>query len=175
MGLQLLDGSRVFIDLRATGLLKSLAHSPTLVARPARVTVDFAAPDEPVEVDATFAVNAIEAPADISASDREKMLDNMRRDVFDVARFPSVGFQGQFTGSLERGSLTGDLLVKGASRRITIPFAVSTEANALVARGTWEGRLTDLGIKPFKALLGAIKLEDWIALRVEARFERPPT
>jgi hypothetical protein len=42
-----------------------------------------------------------------------------------------------------------------------------------VATGAWEGRLTDLGIRPFKALLGAIKLEDWIAVRLDARFAAP--
>ena len=45
--------------------------------------------------------------------------------------------------------------------------------HTLVATGTWEGRLTELGIKPFKALLGAIKLDDWVSLRVDARFARP--
>ena len=44
----------------------------------------------------------------------------------------------------------------------------------ILARGAWEGRLTDLGIKPFKALLGALKLEDWIRLRLEASLVRAP-
>jgi hypothetical protein len=43
-------------------------------------------------------------------------------------------------------------------------------AELLLATGAWEGRLTDLGVPPFKALLGAIRLEDWIRLRLEARF-----
>jgi hypothetical protein len=44
----------------------------------------------------------------------------------------------------------------------------------LVARGTWEGRLTDLGIKPFRALMGALKLEDWVRLRLEAKLFPSP-
>ena len=180
MGLQVLDGTRVFIALRATGLLRSLAHDPVLTARPARVTVDFTAPPAPAPVEASFEASAIEAPAGIAASDGEKMLDNLRsREVLDVARFPTIAFRGVFTGTLEGGALAGELLVKGAARRIAIPVTVSPGADAavttgtLVATGTWEGRLTDLGIKPFKALLGAIKLDDWVSLRVDARFARP--
>jgi hypothetical protein len=179
MGLQVLDGTYVFIALRATGLLRSLAHDPVLTARPARVTVDFTAPGAPAPVEASFEASAIEAPAGISASDGEKMLDNLRsREVLDAARFPTITFRGAFTGTLEGGaaaggSLAGELLVKGTARRIAIPISVSPGADGLVAKGTWEGRLTDLGVKPFKALLGAIKLDDWVALRIEARFSRP--
>lgn len=179
MGLQVLDGTCVFVALRATGLLRSLAHDPILTARPARVTVDFTEPGAPAPVEASFDANGIEAPAGITGSDGEKMLDNLRsREVLDAARFPTIAFRGVFTGTLDGGGLTGgslagDLVVKGTARRIAIPVVVSQGADGLVAKGTWEGRLTDLGVKPFKALLGAIKLEDWVSLRVDARFARP--
>jgi hypothetical protein len=70
--------------------------------------------------------------------------------------------------------LSGDLQVRGVPRRVSMSIRVAREAGALVATGAWEGRLTDLGIRPFKALLGAIKLEDHITLRLEMRFDPPP-
>jgi polyisoprenoid-binding protein YceI len=177
MRLQVKDGSRVFIDLRATGLLRAVAHSPTLTARPERVTVDLAEPAGgavDATVEASFAAVAIEAPADISASDRDKMVDNVRgREVLDAARFPTIDFRGRYEGTLEGGTLSGDLRVRGVARRVSMRVRVAREAGALVARGAWEGRLTDLGVRPFKALLGAIKLEDRITLRLEARFDAP--
>ena len=178
MRLHVKDGSRVFIDLRATGLLRAVAHSPTLTARPERVTVDLAEPAAgpalEAAVEASFAAAAIEAPADISAADREKMVDNVRgREVLDAARFPTLDFRGRYEGTLEGGTLSGDLHVRGAARRVSMRVVVAREAGGLVATGAWEGRLTDLGIRPFKALLGAIKLEDRITLRLEARFDAP--
>jgi polyisoprenoid-binding protein YceI len=179
MRLSLQDGSRVLIDLRATGLLRAVAHSPTLTARPERVTVDFG--DAPIEgaeaaeatVEATFRADAIEAPADIPASDRAKMGDNLRgREVLDAARFPTVDFRGRYAGSMDAGTLAGELRVRSVARPVSMSIHVSRSAGVLVATGTWEGRLTELGIRPFKALLGAIKLEDWIALRLEASFSR---
>ena len=174
MRLQLQDGSRIFIDLRATGLLRAVAHSPTLTARPAGVTVDFAAPPGESTVEATFRADAIQAPADIPASDREKMVENMRsREVLEASRFPTIDFRGRYAGTVDGGTLTGDLQVRTTVRAVSIPVRVRREGEVLLVSGTWEGRLTDLGIKPFKALLGAIKLEDWIALRLDVRFASP--
>jgi polyisoprenoid-binding protein YceI len=164
----------MFIDLRATGLLRAVAHSPTLTARPARVTVDLADPPGSSVVDATFRADGIQAPADISASDREKMVENLRgREVLDAARFPSIDFRGRYEGTLEGGTLSGELQVRTVVRAISMSIRVKREGDILAATGQWEGRLTDLGVKPFKALLGAIKLEDWIALRLDVRFGAP--
>jgi polyisoprenoid-binding protein YceI len=174
MRLHLQDGSRIFIDLRATGLLRVVAHSPTLTARPARVTVDFVEPPGESTVEAAFRADGVEAPADISASDRAKMVENLRsREVLDAARFPSIEFRGRYQGTLEEGTLSGDLQVRSVVRAISMSIRVKREGEVLAATGHWEGRLTHLGIKPFRALLGAIKLEDWIALRIDIRFAAP--
>ena len=165
------DGCRVFIDLRATGLLRALAHSPTLTATPESLVVDYRVEANEADVDASFRAVAIEVPADLSASDRGKMRDNvLGPEVLDALRFPTLDFRGRYAGTLDAGTLAGDLTVRGTARRVAMSVRVSREADVLVASGSWKGRLTDLGIKPFKALLGAIKLEDFIALRLEARL-----
>jgi hypothetical protein len=172
MRFQLAGGSRVLIDLQATGLLRAVAHSPTLRANPEPLVIDYSVEAAEAVVGAVFRADAIEMPADISASDREKMRDNLlSRDVLDGAGFPTVAFRGRYTGTLDGGALTGHLTVRGVARSLAMPIRVSREASLLVVAGSWEGRLTDLGIKPFKALLGAIKLKDWIALRLAARLE----
>jgi hypothetical protein len=167
-----LDDLHVLIDLRATGLLRAVGHDPTLTARPeARVAVDVGAGSQlgfPVAV--AFRADAIELPSDISASDRQKMRENLLgAEVLDAARHPAISFTGRYEGSLEGGSLSGDLVVRGAPRRLELQLRSTRSGDRLSARGAWEGRLTSLGIKPFKALLGALKLQDWIRLRVEAQ------
>jgi polyisoprenoid-binding protein YceI len=175
MRLTLQDGSRLLIDLRAAGLLRAVAHSPTLTAKPDRVAVDLADTSGEAEVEASFRVDVIEAPADIPSPDRSKMVENLRgREVLDARRFPTIDFRGRYAGTLDAGTLSGDLQVRGVPRRVSMSIRVAREAGALVATGAWEGRLTDLGIRPFKALLGAIKLEDHITLRLEMRFDPPP-
>ncbi len=171
MPIALLDQSRVLVDLRATGLLRGLAHDPTLTACPGRISVDMASGEIDSAVFAVFAVDAIEPPGGMSAADRGRMLENLRgRDVLDSARFPSIELRGRYRGTLDAGTLAGELVVRGVPRPISMAVSVTRATGKLVASGTWEGRLTTLGIKPFRALLGALKLEDWIRLRLEATF-----
>ena len=51
---------------------------------------------------------------------------------------------------------------------------IARDGTTLAATGTWEGRLTDLGIKPFKALMGALRLQDWVRLTLDGRFVALP-
>jgi len=115
--------------------------------------------------------STVEPPGDIAASDRDKMRENLLGpQVLDARRFPTLLFRGRYAGSLAGGTLTGQLEVRGAPRRVSIAVAVARRDADYAATGAWEGRLTDLGVAPFKALLGAIRLEDWIRLRLDARF-----
>jgi YceI-like protein len=172
MRLELSPESRVLIDLRTTGFLRKVGHDPTLSAFPERCSIELghaAAID--AAIDCRFAAVAIEPPANIPALDRDRMRENLRsREVLDVARFPTVDLDGRYVGTLDGGRLSGHLHVRGVARPIGMEVRVSVDPPRLGARGAWEGRLTGLGIKPFKALLGALRLDDWIRLRLEASF-----
>jgi hypothetical protein len=177
MHVELSSDTQVLIDLRATGLLRAVGHNPTLHACPAPWTVDVADPATiDVPIDVRFPAAAIEPPADLQTADREKMREKMcGRDVLDATRFSSIDFQGRYVGTLEGGRLSGNLRVRGAPRPIGMVLRSSTLAEETTGgarkridlRGAWEGRLTDLGIRPYRALLGALKLDDWIRLRLE--------
>jgi polyisoprenoid-binding protein YceI len=169
MRLHMVDGTRLFIELKAAGVLRALAHSPTLRVVPKPFAIDLA--DDQAAVAADFRADAIELPDDMSEGDREKMRDNMRSaEALDVRRFPTVAFRGRYTGSTEGGTLAGDLSIRGVAVRLSMPVRVQRQWDVFAAEASWEGPLTRLGVKPYKALLGAIKLEDWIRLRLEARF-----
>jgi polyisoprenoid-binding protein YceI len=176
---ELSPASRVFIDLRASGLLRAVGHDPTLSVALPSLGVDLSDAavvggpasrvDVPIEV--RIPVGAIEPPDDLSAGDRIQMRDNLRGpEVLDAARWTTVSFRGRYAGSLSRGSLAGDVVVRGESRPLVFDVTVSREGAAFVAAGVWQGTLTELGIKPFKALLGALKLRDWIRVRLQVRW-----
>jgi hypothetical protein len=172
MRFELSPDSRVFVDLRATGLLRAVGHDPRLSARPEPAVVDL----DDGQVLVRFQVADIEPQGDMSESDRHKMMDNMRSaEVLDASRFPVIELRGRYEGTTDGGELRGELVVRGRPRRVAVTVRATKQWDVFVAAGTWEGKLTDLGIKPFKALLGALKLEDWIRLRMEARFKTPST
>jgi polyisoprenoid-binding protein YceI len=124
-----------------------------------------------VPLDLRFEAANVQPPSDLSASDRDRMLENLRgRDVLDAERYPNIGFRGRYVGTMERGRLAGELYLREVPRRISIDIAITRDAGLLSAQGVWEGALSDLGIKPFRALLGALKLDDWIRLRLDASW-----
>jgi hypothetical protein len=170
-------GSRVLVDVRSKGLVSALDHAITFTASPAPFTIrgvsgvgsttaaESGALD--VEVMVRVPVSSFEPPADVSRFDRDKMTDNLRgKDVLDMARFPSLVFRGRYTGTFAEGTLAGDLEVRGEARSVALDVKVSRTGDVLRAEGAWQGTLRDLGIKPFKALFGALKLEDWVRIRV---------
>jgi hypothetical protein len=177
---ELSPASRVFIDLRASGLLRAVGHDPTLAVAVPTLAIDLAASalaggpaaagvDIPLE--ARIPVGTIEPPDDLSAGDRIQMRDNLRGpEVLYASRWPTLAFRGRYRGTLSRGTLAGDVVVRGESLPIMFDVTVSREGAALVAAGAWEGTLTALGITPFKALLGALKLKDWIRVRLQLRW-----
>ncbi len=175
MRLELSPDSRVLVDLRATGLLRAVGHDPTLLAHPEPFALEVG--DGPVDAAVVVHVRALamHPPEHLGAGDRQKMHENMLgADVLDAARFPVVEWRGRFTGDTRRGKLSGELVIRGRAYRVDMDVEVVREDAGLRARCAWEGRLTDLGIKPFKALLGALRLEDWIRLRVDALFLTAP-
>jgi hypothetical protein len=163
----------IWVDLKATGLLRAFGHDPTLRAFPDAFELPDVEPGGNIDlaISARFAAERIEVPADMPSGDRHKMLDNLHgSDVLDVRRWAAIDFRGQYRGTVERGTLEGDLVVRGAPHRVSMPISITKEGEAFRARGEWTGTLRDLGIKSFKALMGALKLEDWARLRLDAVF-----
>ena len=160
------------IDLRATGVLRAIGHDPTLVAHPEPLSLEIGEGDVETEVRVRFRTGGIEVPGDLSALERIQMLDNLRsKEVLDAKRFPIIEFRGRYAGSSGAGVLRGDLILLGLAKPIEMEVRVETLASTRRATGTWEGNLKQLGIRPFSALFGALKLEDWIRLRLEAVFQ----
>jgi hypothetical protein len=125
-----------------------------------------------IEVFARFLADAIEVPRGLSALEPGQMLDNLRgREVLNAKRFPVIEFRGRYRGSPEAGKLSGELLLLGVPRPVELDVRVERTENARRASGSWEGTLSQLGIPPFRAFFGFLKLEDWIRLRVDAVFE----
>jgi hypothetical protein len=170
MRFELSPDSRVFIDLRAAGVLRAVGHDPALAARPEATSFDL----DDGQVVVRFAVADIEPLGDLSEPDRRKLLGNLRgADVLHAGRFPTLELRARYEGTVDSGELRGHLVVRGQPRDLVMSLRTTRQWDVLVAAGAWEGTLSELGIKPFKALFGALQLKDWIRLRVEARLRTP--
>jgi len=144
------------------GLLARAAHDLQLSCTRFRVCVD----DQ--QVTARFFPESFQVDGalqrgvllvdELSESDRRQILKNVKEEILRCSRFPEIVFRGQ-GASRERGyRASGELELVGKS----CPLELSIERFGEELRGEVELRPSRWGIAPFKALMGAIRLQDRI-------------
>ncbi len=146
------------------GLLARLAHDLQLTLQRFEVVRDGAAVTGQFWPESLIVDGAVDRRGQLdthglSAADRAKIHTNMTRDVLQLARFPEVTFTGQVTGP----EVQGTLQMHGAQVSITAACRVvgtRVHCECTLVPSRW-------GIAPYKALAGAIKLQDRIVVRLD--------
>ncbi|UCD56475.1 MAG: YceI family protein [Candidatus Hydrogenedentota bacterium] len=113
----------------------------------------------------------------LRVGDREKIQSTMlSAEQMHVNRYPTMEFRST---SIEKRSqkqyiVTGDLTIHGVTRSVTFPVMVEQDdvslngqdpqARELQGRATVRFRQSDFGIKPYSAMLGAVRNKDEVVL-----------
>lgn len=93
-------------------------------------------------------------------------LDKNLRKALKADRFADVVFEmSSYKLKDGRISVAGSLSIAGATRPIEIEVSASAAPGGLVVRGERDVLMTDFGIKPPTAMLGAIKTKDRITVK----------
>lgn len=151
------------------GLLSKVAHDLLLELRQFDLRTDGA------RVEGTFVMTSLSVEGvmkdgvldahGISESDRLDINTNVQKKILRTREFPEAKLVGEATRSAGGYTLVGKLTLVGKTQDLTV--------NARESEGKWRGEAelvpTRWGIQPYKALLGAIRLQD----RVVVRFEFP--
>ncbi|MET0340592.1 MAG: YceI family protein [Polyangiales bacterium] len=149
------------------GLLSKLAHDLRLtvtrfeiIARGTEVTASIAASS--LRIDGVMKDGRLFRDA-LGGGDLEKIRDNMR-DTLRLGEHPEVRFVGR-TGSREPPfSLSGTLTLAG----VTQPFSTLLTLRDQRLLGDVEIVPSQWGIKPFRALGGALRVQDRVRVRIDA-------
>jgi polyisoprenoid-binding protein YceI len=151
------------------GLLSKVAHDLLVRAERFDLRTDGARVEGSFELD-SLVVSGVMRDGELdshglSEGDRHDIRANMQKKVLEVAKYPRATFSGSVTGGDGRHQVNGTLTLHGMSQDVSVEVRE--------ADGRWVGQAelvpSRWGIKPYKALLGAIKLRD----RVVVRFEFP--
>ena len=149
------------------GLLSRVAHDLKFEVR--SFTVDF----DGESVQASFDPRSVtclcamkrgrENPRALSASDIDKIHENMHRDVLQPSEHPTIRFTSdrvERQGSQLR--IAGQLELHGQTHAV--------RANAALVGGQWEAEITlhqpTWGIKPFTAVMGTLKVKPDVMVRI---------
>lgn len=137
-------------------------RDPVALAAEIRVDAQALEVDEP-EVRARYGLEGT-----LSADDRSKVRTTMlAADQLDATNHPEIRFRVAEIDRAGAGfSLAGELTLRGKSRRLALPLAVTEQGEQLTARGTVRFRQSDFGIEPYRAFLGAVRTQDEVELVV---------
>lgn len=165
------DRASCFVFSFKEGLLSKLAHDLKFRIDDFTITTN----DEGLPTEARFDVRSLalvcqmldgKEHGEVSASDREKILENALTDVLDAKHHPEALFVVQSARAEGEGHrVAGKLTLRGKTRELEL--VSRREGDREVA----EVRLhqPDFGIKPFSAMLGALKVRPDVLVRIELR------
>lgn len=124
---------------------------------------------DPAKVELTFDVKAMQCfDTWLSEKDQKKVLEHaLGKETLDVAKYPTVTF---VSTAVANGTVTGTLTVRGISKPVTVTMKQTGEASY---EGSALFKMTDFGIKPAKAALGAIGTKDEMTLQFKLTGVRP--
>jgi polyisoprenoid-binding protein YceI len=151
------------------GLLSKVAHDLRLSVQRFSVQVDG---ENVVAAIATSALTVDGAmkkgnlsPGTLSDKDKRDIAGNIEKDVLKTSRNPEIRFEGTVSGDPEAAqfNVSGQLSLAGKTRALTIP--IRREGKRL--RGRVSFLQSDWGIKPFRALMGTLKVQDRVEVEVD--------
>ena len=145
----------------AEGLLSAVGHDVCL--RVERFAVEITGDANAPTIVGRFDAASLRATGDVSPADARKIERNAADDVLAAHRFPTIEFRStRVARDGDRARIDGTLTLHGQER------ALAFDATADAAAWSAEVRLDqrDFGIKPYTAMLGALRVKPDVVVRI---------
>ncbi len=153
------------------GLLSAVGHNVRLEVERFEIRIDEDGVEADFDATSLRPVCAVkdgrDDPGALSAKDLGTIAGYVRKDILDSARYPSIRFRSvDYAPDDDEITVEGELELHGETRDIDL--TAEREGDEWVARVRL--RQPDFGIRPFKALMGALKIkpEVDVELRIPA-------
>ena len=151
--------SQLQIAIETDGPLKALGHDRVFQV-PVDVSIAGERTDAQVEAQGDLLQTDVEG--EVADRDRKDMLKRMHGDVLQTKRFPHVTYAGRLA---EAGSrLTGKLTLRGVTQPCDLPLTLTWDEDRFEAAGERTLDLADFGMRPYKALLGALRVKTTVTV-----------
>ncbi|MBO0725613.1 MAG: YceI family protein [Blastocatellia bacterium] len=163
--------SRLVAQAFAKGLLSAFGHNPRLAvsAFAGEAEFDSAAP-QAAWMRMTAAADSLVVIDDVSEKDRREIERVTREELLEAVSYTEIVFQSSAITARQAGEgrynvkITGDLSLRGVTRKLAIGAMVKFEGDELRAQGGFPLRLTDFNIRPISVAGGLLKLKDEVQL-----------
>lgn len=163
------DSARCRIFTFKEGLLSKMAHDLELEVTRFSIDVDEALQRLSADVDATSlrVLHALQdgspQPNALSSADKRKIEGQIARDVLHATRHPHVHFVSDSLRATPNGhAMSGTLTLHGVARTLQATSRRTGDREVL----EFSLNQPDFGIRPFQAMLGALKVQAKVSVRV---------
>lgn len=157
-----------FIYTWKEGALSAVAHDLKLRVTRFQVDTDFAssvvAAFDPTSLEVLCAVrDGVDAPEILSARDRATIEEHILNDVLEPARYPQIRLVSTSVAPIAAGlRVTATLNLHGVARALSFDWGPSKRVQIQIDQ-------RDFGIKPFRAMLGALRVKPEVGIVFVAR------
>lgn len=166
------DSGKLTIHTYRAGMAAKAAHDLVLEATRWSGTADLD-PDNPaacgvsvtVDPDSFEVVEAKGGVKPLSDNDRAGIRKNTSEKVLQTQKHPEITFRStEVEGQPPNLSVVGDLTIAGQTRPVTMKATVQ-DGGKVAADVTF--KQTDFGLKPYSAMMGAIKMRDDVDIKLD--------
>lgn len=156
------------VRIRTEGPLAALGHD-RIFEQPVDISVAAGAPDlDGAQVRVEGDLRKTTVLGAITAADRAEMLQRKDKDMFETARYPKLIFTAVYRAPYRL--LEGTLMLHGAEQSIRLPLQITERDFGWAVEGEMTLDLRPFGIKPFKAMLGALRVAPEVSVNVSAEI-----
>ena len=174
---------RIDIVTRRTGALARFGHDHVVIASS---LTGYAADSDPLRADlkliwADLQVDDPEARArhrldtEPSLEDIERTRENMLYRVLSADAWPAIEMRvTAVSGGTNEDTAHLELRHTGSVHETTIPVTVRRGDREVIVESRFDLRQTDIGLEPFSAFNGGLRVADTLEIRASIRFRRWP-
>lgn len=166
------DNGKLTIHTKRSGMGAKVGHDLVIEATRWSGTTDLDPDDATAcSVSVTVDTNSFEVVEGkggvkpLSDKDRGDIKSNITDKVLNTKKHPEIAFKSTAVqGQPPKLSIAGDLTVTGQTRPVTMTANVGDDGHVTA---DVKIKQTDFGIKPFSAMMGALKVGDEVDIKVD--------
>ncbi|HEY2846327.1 MAG TPA: YceI family protein [Pyrinomonadaceae bacterium] len=132
----------------------------------------------PASLSMTIQANSLEETgAKFTAPQKATIKKELNEIVLESAKYPTITFRSTgVTGGVKNGGfdikIAGDITLHGVTKHITIPATVTVNGDTLNAKGKFELKRSDFGVKATTAFHGLVRVKDGLTFTFDINARR---
>ena len=158
--------SKFTVQAFAGGLLSAFGHSPLISISDFSGEINLLEDVDQSRLSITVQAASLKVVSQANDKDRREIERAMNEEVLESGRFPEIVYSCSSIASSKTGegqywsALSGELILHGVTRNLTVPSRVYISGETLKASGSFSILQSDYGIKLVSVAGGSLKVKD---------------